>query len=204
MEKTSHSHKKEIIPELPVEVVFVRHAQAGGDDVSPELGPPLTSLGRRQAERVARRLAAEPFDQIYSSDLARAWETTQEILKHQPDIDCTLIMDLREVASFHFTGEPSPARPFDRKALKQEEEALHRFARLIRGSHKPGERVLVVGHGNAIRTLVPILAGKDPAKTVLMELNNTAVTVLDLWPTGAAVLKLANCIRHLLPSQVTT
>ena len=36
---------------------------------------PLTLLGRRQAQAVARRLADVPFDRIYASPLGRAWTT---------------------------------------------------------------------------------------------------------------------------------
>ncbi len=36
---------------------------------------PLTLLGRRQAQAVARRLADVPFDKIYASPLGRAWTT---------------------------------------------------------------------------------------------------------------------------------
>jgi broad specificity phosphatase PhoE len=40
---------------------------------------PLSALGRRQAERIAERLAGVKMDAVYASDLVRAWETASPI-----------------------------------------------------------------------------------------------------------------------------
>jgi 2,3-bisphosphoglycerate-dependent phosphoglycerate mutase len=190
--------------EIPLIVTFVRHAQAGNNTEPGRIsGPKLTELGRMQAERLADRLAKEKFHHIYTSDLNRAYETAQEILKYHTDTPFTVTTDIREITHFHFLPKQRPVKPVTRKSIGREREILDRFVANLRNLHNPGERVLVVCHGNVIRTILPVLGGRDPKNTILIELNNTSVTIIDVWCSGEAVLKLANCVRHLLPNQIT-
>jgi broad specificity phosphatase PhoE len=189
--------------EVPLVVFFVRHGNAGGPDINDILGPPLTRLGEHQAERVAERLAKERFTHIYTSDLARAYDTTRAILKFHGNTPYTVTTDIREVMHYNFVKDAHPPKAVLRKALKREWEAINHFAGHLRNGHKPGERVLVVCHGNFIRSILPVLGGRDPKESVIIDINNTAVTVMDIWPSGEAVLKLANCTKHLLPRQVS-
>src|SRR5208283_4266658 len=62
--------------------------------------PPLSEVGRHQAEQVALRLVAEPFDGMYVSTLRRTAETASPLVLRtgiHPVVDA----DLREV----FLGE---------------------------------------------------------------------------------------------------
>lgn len=184
--------------------VFVRHAQAvASDDGTKSLGPLLSSLGERQAERVAKRLAEETFTHIYSSDLLRAKQTALAILKHQKEPPWTVTADLREVSPQHFAPGYIPLTVAMRREVRAERSAMEKFVAHVRRAHVPGERILIVCHGNLIRSIVPLFAKRPPDQAVMMDINNTAVTVLDIWPSGEAVLRLANCVRHLIPKEVT-
>ncbi len=194
---------KEILKDVPLTLVFVRHAQSGQDNGAMELGPALTSLGERQADRLARRLSEETFDHIYSSDLVRAWQTTQYILSHRSHSPWTVSSDLREVSHHHFAPGHIPLTLSMRKTIREERLALERFISLIRCTHVPGEKILVVCHGNVIRSIVPVFANRRPEKSIMMDVNNTAIVILEVWSSGEAVLRLANCVRHLMPKQVT-
>jgi broad specificity phosphatase PhoE len=187
----------------PFTVVLVRHAEAEGPDLNQITGPQLTTLGRIQAERLADRLAKEKFDHIYTSDLTRAYDTAREILKHHKNTLYTVTADIREVTHYHFVSELHPLKPVLRRHIRAERQALEGFADHLRSTHKPGEKVLVVCHGNFMRSLIPVLGGRDPHKSILIEFSNASVSLIDVWRNGEAVLKLANCVRHLLPSQVT-
>jgi broad specificity phosphatase PhoE len=178
-------------------VVFVRHAEAADHDAAEALGPALSPVGREQAEALARRLAGVRFSHVYSSNLARAYDTTQVILKYHDDTACTVTRDLREVTHYHFHPVRGFLRGSLRRCLKEEHAAMARFAREIREAHRPGEWILVVCHGNLIRSILAILCGRKPKQILPMNLENTSVTVLELWPSGESVLKLANCVRHL-------
>ncbi|MFV0309318.1 MAG: histidine phosphatase family protein [Desertimonas sp.] len=65
-----------------MEIVLVRHAQPewvrGGLNV---VDPPLTELGRRQAERLAPALLDETFDEVLVSPLMRARQTAAPYLR---------------------------------------------------------------------------------------------------------------------------
>lgn len=65
---------------LGVELIFVRHGQPEwvreGRSV---LDPPLTEVGRRQADRVARRLARENISSLYISPTLRTQQTSEPI-----------------------------------------------------------------------------------------------------------------------------
>src|SRR3989344_4795664 len=63
-----------------------------------EDGSHLTELGERQAEALGRRLLGMqiPLEKIYSSDLKRARQTTEIILKHLGEIPVEYLEILRE------------------------------------------------------------------------------------------------------------
>jgi broad specificity phosphatase PhoE len=202
MSKDSYS-KAASDGEVPLTIYFVRHGQAGGDNSAETMGPPLTRLGMHQAERVGDRLSVEVFRHAYSSDLTRAYETMVAILKRHREIPYTVTHDVREVTHYHFIdGLKYPSLEV-RLTVKKEMETIRRFATFLRRTHAPGETVLVVCHGNFIRSILPILGRKQPRKAMLLDINNTAVTIVDVWPSGEAVVKLANCTKHLLPKQIT-
>ena len=58
------------------ELCLVRHGQqailGGQGPIGDAVDPPLSEIGRRQAELVGRRFADERVDAVYSSTLARA------------------------------------------------------------------------------------------------------------------------------------
>lgn len=66
-----------------MELLLIRHAlpeRVETRDGSPA-DPPLSALGRAQAERMARWLAAEKISGIYASPMRRARETAQPLAK---------------------------------------------------------------------------------------------------------------------------
>lgn len=65
-------------------VYFVRHGETNLNKEKREQGPdaPLSDLGRKQAEFVAKRFDKIKVDKIISSSYARAKETTEIINKH--------------------------------------------------------------------------------------------------------------------------
>lgn len=186
-----------------MKLIFVRHGEAGQVVHSPTRGPLLTDLGRRQAERVARRLADIDIDHIYCSTLERAEATANIIHVYHRHVPLVKTDDIREVSHYHFLADLIPDNKEAKEQIRLEKDSLMRFINLIRHTHKPGETVCVVCHGNCIRSLLPMFGGKDPGNGVLIEINNCAVTILDTWSTGDSVIILANCVRHLLERQIT-
>ena len=184
--------------EHPLTVVFVRHAEAEEGD-GDKLGPPLTARGRRQARDVALRLSGDEFDAAYSSDLVRAKATAETIPERHSHTPLTVTPALREVGNEHYVAKADPPSDAERERIAAERDCMERFANQLRHGHGPGERVLVVSHGNFVRSLIPILAGADPRDSILIEVRNASVTRLEVWPSGRAVLTLANCVGHVTP-----
>ena len=63
-------------------LILVRHGETEWNAQRRNQGQsdvPLSEFGRRQAQRVAERLAGQKIDAVYASDLKRAWETAQFI-----------------------------------------------------------------------------------------------------------------------------
>jgi len=189
----------------PLVIMFVRHAQAtqGSRALSGQEDPALTDLGLQQASRVARRLQNEEFAHAYTSTLVRARETAKHILGYHRGVSLSETPDLVEICRDHFVGVPDGFKPAPKELVERERDALQRFANRLRHAHEPGQKILVVAHGNLIRSIMPILGGRNPLESLLVEINNTAVCVLDLWASGAAVLQLGNCVKHLLQGEVT-
>ncbi|MBA4387630.1 MAG: hypothetical protein C0404_06590 [Verrucomicrobia bacterium] len=189
--------------ELPLTIVFVRHAQAGGEKVNDELGPLLTKLGEQQAALVAERLSTEHFTHAYTSDFSRAFDTAKAILKFHPATPYTVNVDVREVHHFHFVKNAPKQKDEMKKVVEHEWKAVQNFAAHVRKTHSMGEVVLVVTHGNFIRSVLPVLGNRNPKESILLDFGNSSVSVLDVWPSGEAVLRLGNCMKH-LPSKMIT
>lgn len=77
---------------------IIRHGETAWNAehrVQGQLDVPLNAAGLAQAEAIARALAAEKFDAIYSSDLQRALQTAQPVAK-KLKLEIQKEKDLRE------------------------------------------------------------------------------------------------------------
>lgn len=189
--------------EVPLKIIFIRHGEAGTSARGPKSDPPLTDLGIKQAERVARRLSDMTISRFYCSTLKRAEATAKIIHVYHRHVELTKTDDLREVSHLHFLPDLVPNDSKVKETLRQEKDSVTRFINHIRHTHNPGETVCIVCHGNIIRTMMPMFGGRDPGRSLLIEINNASVTILDTWQTGDSVLILSNCVRHLLERQIT-
>ena len=113
---------------------------------------PLNDFGRRQARRLADELAAEEFDAIYASDLARARETAEIVGEHLR-LPVLLDPDLREKDWGNWEGLTSTERfgieLVGESAEQHTRRVLSALGR-IAGQH-PSGRILVVTHGGSMR-----------------------------------------------------
>jgi broad specificity phosphatase PhoE len=132
---------------------------------------PLTGLGRAQAHALALRCDEFPLTAVYSSDLARARETARVVAERR-GLALVERRDLREVDCGSWSGRCSndidPAEIERWKAGEKAwaggetyEEMAARIVRAVReiGAERPGETVLVVSHGAAIRAVHAHAAG---------------------------------------------
>ena len=130
---------------------------------------PLNDVGREQARALADELENEQLAAIYSSDLRRAYETAREVADRKR-MDVIVDRDLRETHLGVWEGltsdEIEHRWPDDFRRWRAGEVLLGRGGetpedvrgRVLRAAHRiaaahPGEQVLVVSHGGALRTL---------------------------------------------------
>ncbi|HYM96798.1 MAG TPA: histidine phosphatase family protein [Candidatus Sulfotelmatobacter sp.] len=120
------------------EVWLVRHGDVYAQLDEPE-DPPLSSLGRAQASRLAARLRQVKIDAVYASPLRRALETARAF-HEEPQIDARLI----EVQA-DFTGGRV-------QVMEAPDQVVARMQASVRDAvaAHPGERIVMVGHGLAI------------------------------------------------------
>ncbi len=188
MEKAprSFSQRPYVGPPGSTELLLVRHG-ASADSVEGESfelvegqgDPPLSEIGRHQAEQVGRRLALTPFDGIYVSSLRRTSETAAPLVERTgttPVIDA----DLREVFLGEWEGGLLRQKAVDRDPLFEEIMRAQRWdvvpgaesrevfgGRLRRAIGRiaethPGGRVIVFSHGAAIGEILAQATGSEP------------------------------------------
>jgi probable phosphoglycerate mutase len=122
------------------EIWLVRHADVyDGIDYVPD--PPLSPLGRTQADRLARRLKSIEIDAVYSSPLRRALQTAAS-LGEQVETDPRLTEARAGYADGKMELQESPAAVIQRMG-----EAVDAAV----AAH-PGGRIVMVSHGIAILT----------------------------------------------------
>lgn len=173
----------------------------------------LTERGRVQARIVARRLSAYPIEAIYSSDLSRAFETAQivgAILRLEP----LPVPGLRESDIGAWTGltwEEITARFPEQVAAMFAGQDVRRGGgetnrelaeRLILAvdaiiARHPGQTVLVVSHGAALRSLIAEVIGASLSQLHRIAIGgNTAISVVRM-EHGALRLVSYNDTAHL-------
>jgi len=186
---------------------LIRHGQIGDEYRANEIGPRLTPLGERQAAKAALRFAEQSFDCIYSSDAQRALDTAKAMLEHHPETRYVISSDIREISGWH--GRRRMVNlPLTRR-VRIERRRVRRFCDKLLADHPPGQRVLIVAHGNLIRYLISLLAGVSPNRGIALETRHTGVFMLQAYRrkepqfNARAVVSLANCVKHLESDEIS-
>lgn len=122
---------------------------------------PLTSLGKMQAENIARELKDIKFDKIYSSDLLRAKKTAEIIaLEHKLVVETTKL--LRERSWGNFEGK-------SQKLFKKFNKVIDELTRAERFTHKVSPEVESDEEiTSRLITFLREVAVSNPHKTILV------------------------------------
>lgn len=164
---------------------LVRHGQSTWNAqrrIQGQLDPPLSELGKNQAELVAKRLKGKPWSSLYSSDLNRAHWTAKAISKHI-GLTVNIKKELRERSHgkregmFIDDARKKYPDPDDPKIEGETDQALRDRALKafegIRDTHL-GENIVVVTHGAIMRSFLEAVLG--PLKS--LPILNTSCTLL--------------------------
>ncbi len=176
---------------------------------------PLNAIGKEQARLLAQRLKTEPvrFDVLYSSDLARAYQTAWAI-SEVIGLPVELLPSLREIDLGTWSGltrEQILQRfPIEYALLEQGQDvprggaetlnALRRrvveVVEAIMAQHL-GETLVFVTHGGPVRMLLAHASGEpDVNKLPFHHIGNTSISIIEHRPSGWNV-RLVNDMSHL-------
>ncbi len=199
---------------------LVRHGQTEFNRLQRYQGQidnPLNEAGFAQAAALGQRLKDFQFQAVYSSDLLRARQTSEAILKNHPGISRPILVpELREINGGKFEGLkweeilekfPGEARLWQEDRLKYGPPGGENLAEVVERVkfflgqlqiEQPGEesQVLVVTHGGILGVLLCHLLGMDLNRIWQWRNDPCSLTLLGLYPAGA-IVSLVNDTAHL-------
>jgi ribonuclease H / adenosylcobalamin/alpha-ribazole phosphatase len=200
----------------PTVTLLLRHGQtpmsvqkryAGRSDV------PLTDVGVQQAVAAAKRLASADLGVIVTSPLRRAVQTAGEVAGvtgipvvtdegfAEADFgawDGLTFAEVRERWPAEVTewlADPQVAPPGGESLAEVSARVTDALRRVLTGRER--QRVLIVSHVTPIKTLVTAALGAPPAAMYRMHLDVAALSQIDWYADGPAVLRSFNDTGHL-------
>ncbi len=175
---------------IKMRLILVRHAEskanAEGINQGQKIDTSLSKLGIRQAKQVAQRLKDEKIDIIYSSDLKRAKETSEQINKFHK---LKIIYDKRLREKDH------PEESI--------ETFVNRLISFFDEIKKIDKNILVVAHGGTNLNLLAISTGDREKGGKLVrryKQSNTSVSIIEKEGEHFKI-QLINCIKHFKPDK---
>lgn len=185
---------------MPTILIFVRHGESEGNKskrFNGSLNLRLTDRGRAQAHKTAEYLDKFKIDKVYSSDLARALETS-EIIASRQNLSVIKRKELREIFGGDFEGQTygdllgkfpveygmwlndmGNCRCPNGESVR---ELLHRFNSEVKRIAKEdcGKTVLIGTHALPIRVMSTVWNKKDITQVRDFDfVRNASVTVVD-------------------------
>ncbi|GAB4435404.1 MAG: histidine phosphatase family protein [Chloroflexi bacterium OHK40] len=192
-------------------LLFVRHGETPWNVTLQYQGQaniPLNERGHEQARRVAARLAPLGAVALYSSDLARAWQTA-ETIGATLGLAPVAMPELREIDVGQWEGLtpeelyrrfPDHMAEYRRDPARTVRIGGESYAQLqaralvalnrLQETHRQGDVVVAVSHGGTIRALLCHVIGLDLANFGRMWLDNGSITELRLGRNGWRLMRL--------------
>ena len=196
---TSDEQSAQSLPRGIQRIWLVRHGQTTWNEQGRFCGHtdiPLSTLGRRQARKLASQLQHMPITAIYSSDLSRSKETG-DIIAKKLSIDIILSPIWREVnfgtwegltyneiaSSFHdrlefFTDPEHVAPPQGETLIEVLQRVIPALHEMVQREHH-GEIVLV-SHGGVLRCLLCSLLGMPLRNQWQLHIATGSLSAIDV------------------------
>ncbi len=201
----------------PTRFLLLRHGQT---ELSIERrysgrgNPPLTALGREQAARAAKMLAAKgDIAAVISSPLGRAQETADaaatalgvpmQICEGLIETDfgdwegLTFAEAVARDPQLHsdWLGDPSLPAP-DGESFDQVRERVEAARRDLIALY-PGANLVVVSHVTPIKTLLQLALGVGPSLLYRLHLDLASLSIAEFYPDGGSSVRLVNDTSYL-------
>jgi broad specificity phosphatase PhoE len=192
-------------------LILVRHGETPWNVTLQYQGQaniPLNERGLEQASRAAARLTRYGVTRLYSSDLARAWQTA-EVIGATLGLTPVALPELREIDVGQWEGLtpeelyrrfPDHMAEYRRDPARTVRLGGESYAQLqaralialqqIQDHHQHGDIVAAVSHGGTIRALLCHVIGLDLDRFGRMWLDNGSLTELRLGRNGWRLMRL--------------
>ena len=175
--------------------------------------PPLTEAGVQQAAAAAKRLASAGFGVIVTSPLLRTVQTAQAVAAvtgaavvtddgfRETDFGAWEGLTFAEVRErwpaelSAWLADPEVAPPGGESFTDVSARVTAALDRLL--AARAGQTVLIVSHVTPIKTLVAAALLAPPAALYRMHLDVAALSEIDWYADGPAVLRSFNDTGHL-------
>lgn len=220
-EAKSYRQYRFSLPETATDLLLVRHgesAPASLEDPAPladgQSDPALAPEGRKQAQKIADRLAHEQIDAIYVTNLRRTAETAAPLAERlgltpqvEPELREIYLGEWEGVAFRKYVseGHPTAVRMFleQRWDVIPGAESNATFGARVRSGLQrivaahPGERVVVVVHGGVIGQAMGLVTNSSAFGFI--GADNASISQIVAMPEPW-VLRRYNDTAHLDPS----
>ncbi|MGY0497591.1 bifunctional RNase H/acid phosphatase [Nocardia sp. FBN12] len=201
----------------PTRLLLLRHGQTALSverRYSGRGNPPLTELGREQADRAAKMLAAKgDISAVVSSPLQRA-RSTAEAAATALDVPLRILDGLTETDFGDWEGltfaEAAERDPLlhsdwlgDTSILPPGGESFDQVRERVEGVRRdlvalyPGQNVVVVSHVTPIKTLLQLALGVGPSLLYRLHLDLASLCIAEFYPDGGASVRLVNDTSYL-------
>ena len=196
--------------------IIVRHGQTSWNEKKRFQGKTdikLSKNGLLQAKKLAKMLAKEKIDIIYTSRLKRAIKTAEKIQKFHKKAKIIKTKKLNELSWGVWEGiqlnevkkkypELYEKREKDRfnfkipkgESLKMVKKRIKKFLSAIRGKNK--DAVLIVSHLNINRVIIGTLMGWKNKKISSINLDNASIVAIRADKGKAKILRASSNIEN--------
>lgn len=194
-----------------MKLIITRHGETEENKVGiiqGQLPGKLSNTGINQAKKIALRLKDEKIDFIYSSDLARAYDTAKKISTFYKNIPIKLVKDLRERYLGEWQGKTKDELGFTETNITEispkdgetYNELLNRaksFLNKILLKHS-NDTILFVGHNGINKAMIAAITNKNSKEIDLIEdQHNTSVSIFEIDKNKNYKVIIFNDIKHL-------
>jgi len=191
-----------------MKLILTRHGETIENKngiIQGQLSGSLSELGKLQAKKLAQRLKNEKIDAIYSSDLARAADTTKEIAKFHPNTPVHFVKELRERNLGMFQGKNVSEIEWseDAEGMETHKSVRQRGKKILDKAYAeyPDKTVLFVAHGGFNTRLFEVIERKTYSKKEfdkkLSDQTNTNLSIFEIREDKNHKVHLLNCVKHL-------
>jgi len=161
----------------------------------------LNETGISQAKKLATRLAHEPCDIIYTSDLLRA-KKTAEIINEYHGVEMVVSPQLRESSFGEFEGkslnDPEVVTAFGKFLDERAPVYFAQVQNYLKEIVSCGkENIFIVGHFGTIRAIICGLLALPVEDRGLFAIGNTAIHTFKKRDDDSFAMILENDIEHL-------